>query len=137
MKKMTISARKVTIDPRTVTDSIALRSEMRQALGTISGKWKLEILWLLNQRVHRFGQLRRAIPGITQHMLTAQLRELEADDARKIFAEVPPRVEYTITPTARALKPVINAIFTWWRNHGSAASKRTSHHPTSTTNNQT
>jgi DNA-binding HxlR family transcriptional regulator len=127
MKKMTIRARKVTIDPSTVTDPIALRSEMRQALGTISGKWKLEILWLLNQRVHRFGQLRRAIPGITQHMLTAQLRELEADGLirRTIFAEVPPRVEYAITPVAQALKPVIDAVFTWWRNHGSAASKRT------------
>jgi DNA-binding HxlR family transcriptional regulator len=85
----------------------------------------------LNQRVHRFGKLRRAIPGITQHMLTSQLRELEADGLirRKIFAEVPPRVEYAITPVAQALKPVIDAVFTWWRNHGSAASKRTKSPP--------
>ena len=92
----------LTIDPKTVSDPIALRREMRRALATISGKWKLEILWLLNQRVHRFGELKRAIPGITQHMLTAQLRELEADGlvSRKIFPEVPPRVEYAITSTA-------------------------------------
>ena len=113
----------VTIDPKTVTDPGVLRTEMRTALSTITGKWKLEILWLLNQRVHRFGELRRAIPGITQHMLTTQLRELESDGLvrRKIFAEVPPRVEYAMTPAARALKPVIDAIFTWWRNHGRAA----------------
>ncbi|HEY5214164.1 MAG TPA: helix-turn-helix domain-containing protein [Acidobacteriaceae bacterium] len=61
--------------------------------------WKLEILWLLNQRLHRFGELRRATPGITQHMLMAQLRELEEDGliTRTVFAEVPPRVEYEIT----------------------------------------
>ena len=93
----------MTILTKSITDPIALRSEMRQPLATITGKWKLEILWLLNQRIHRFGELRRAIPGITQHMLTAQLRELEADGLvrRKILAEVPPRVEYAITPAAR------------------------------------
>jgi DNA-binding HxlR family transcriptional regulator len=69
----------LTIKPKTVSDPVALRGEMREALATITGKWKLEILWLLNQRIHRFGELKRAIPGITQHMLTAQLRELEVD----------------------------------------------------------
>jgi DNA-binding HxlR family transcriptional regulator len=118
--------KKVTIDPKTVTDPGALRTEMRAALSTITGKWKLEILWLLNQRVHRFGELRRAIPGITQHMLTTQLRELESDGLirRKIFAEVPPRVEYEITPAAEALKPVIDAVFTWWRNYGRSRSRK-------------
>jgi DNA-binding HxlR family transcriptional regulator len=117
--------KKVTIDPKSVTDPGTLRAEMRAALSTITGKWKLEILWLLNQRVHRFGELRRAIPGITQHMLTTQLRELESDGLirRKIFAEVPPRVEYAITPAAQALKPVIGAVFTWWRNYGRGITK--------------
>ena len=75
--------------------------------------------WLLNQRVHRFGELKRSIPGITQHMLTAQLRELEADGlvSRQIFAEVPPRVEYSITSTANALKPVMDGLFAWWHQH--------------------
>jgi DNA-binding HxlR family transcriptional regulator len=116
----------VTIDPKAISDPLALRGEMRAALATIAGKWKLEILWLLNQRVHRFGELKRAIPGITQHMLTTQLRELEADDlvSRKIFAEIPPRVEYAITPSAKALKPVIDAIFTWWRKHGNGELRR-------------
>ena len=117
----------VTIDPKSVTDPGALRTEMRAALTTITGKWKLEILWLLNQRIHRFGELRRAIPGITQHMLTTQLRELEFDGLirRKIFAEVPPRVEYAITPAAEALKPVIDAVFTWWRRYGRLRSRKT------------
>src|SRR5262245_55404768 len=63
-----------------------------------------EILWLLNQRMHRFGELHRAVPGITQHMVTTKLQELEADGLlrRTIYPEVPPRVEYEITPKALA-----------------------------------
>src|ERR1700679_299823 len=109
----------VTIDPNAVADPIALRTEMRQALATLTGKWKLEILWLLNQRIHRFGELRRSIPGVTQHMLTSQLRELEADGllTREVFAEVPPKVEYAITRKARDLKPVFDAIFEWSKKY--------------------
>ena len=114
----------MTISLDALSDPVTVRAELRSAIATISGKWKLEILWLLNQRVHRFGELRRAIPGITQHMLTAQLRELEADGliTRTIFAEVPPRVEYAMTPVAQALQPVIDAILTWWTERGRAAS---------------
>ena len=81
--------KKLTIEPDAISDPLALRAEMRRAFAMITGKWKLEILWLLNQRVHRFGELQRSIPGITQHMLTTQLRELEADGlvSRKIFAK--------------------------------------------------
>ncbi|CAI8698191.1 hypothetical protein EMIT0111MI5_80232 [Burkholderia sp. IT-111MI5] len=87
---------------------------------SMSGKWKLEIMWLLNQRVYRFGELRKAIPGITQHMLTAQLRELEADGliTRTVFAEVPPRVEYAITAKARGLGPTMEALTAWWNEYG-------------------
>lgn len=72
-------------------EEINMHDEMRRAFALLSGKWKLEIMWLLSQRVYRFGELRKAIPGITQHMLTAQLRELEADGlvSRTVFAEVP------------------------------------------------
>jgi DNA-binding HxlR family transcriptional regulator len=98
-----------------ISDPSAARALLRIALGTITGKWKLEILWLLNQRTHRFGELRRNIAGVTQHMLTKQLRELEVDGliAREVFAEVPPRVEYTITDKARELEPVFEALLTW------------------------
>ena len=109
-------------------DEINSHEEIRRALGVISGKWKLEILWLLHQQVHRFGELRRAIPGITQHMLTAQLRELEADGlvARKVFPEVPPRVEYRITTKARGLAPTIQALMAWWQKYGETAKRRAS-----------
>lgn len=65
-------------------------------------------------------ELRKAIPGITQHMLTAQLRELEADGlvSRTVFAEVPPRVEYQITPKARGLGPTMEALTAWWNQYG-------------------
>jgi DNA-binding HxlR family transcriptional regulator len=118
--------KKMTIDPSAVSEPAALRAEVRKTLAMISGKWKLEILWLLNQRTHRFGELKRGIPGITQHMLTAQLRELEADKliSRKIFPEVPPRVEYTIAPAAKNLKPVVDAIFAWGVQCGTIGSRR-------------
>lgn len=97
-----------------------MHNEMRRAFALLSGKWKLEIMWLLNQRVYRFGELRKAIPGVTQHMLTAQLRELEADGlvTRKVYAEVPPRVEYEITEKARGLGPVMESLTLWWDQYG-------------------
>lgn len=100
--------------------------ELRRALTILAGKWKLEILWLLHGRVHRFGELKRAIPGVSQHMLTAQLRELEADGlvTRTVFAEVPPRVEYAITSSAMALEPTILSLLAWWQQHGSSALAR-------------
>ncbi|MGM4892694.1 winged helix-turn-helix transcriptional regulator [Tardiphaga sp. 839_C3_N1_4] len=97
-----------------------MHEEMRRAFALLSGKWKLEIMWLLNQRVYRFGELRKAIPGITQHMLTAQLRELESDGliSRTVFAEVPLRVEYEITQKARGLGPTMEALTAWWNKYG-------------------
>ncbi|WP_175838968.1 winged helix-turn-helix transcriptional regulator [Burkholderia anthina] len=101
-------------------DEVNMHEEMRRAFALLSGKWKLEIMWLLNQRVYRFGELRKSIPGITQHMLTAQLRELEADGlvTRTVFAEVPPRVEYAITAKARGLGPTMEALTAWWNEYG-------------------
>jgi len=93
--------------------------QMRRAFSVLAGKWKLEILWFLNQRTHRFGELRRAIPSITQHVLTAQLRELESEGlvSRVVFAEVPPRVEYSLTDKARGLAPVMGALMEWWQKY--------------------
>jgi DNA-binding HxlR family transcriptional regulator len=103
-------------------EEINMHEEMRRAFALLSGKWKLEIMWLLNQRVCRFGELRKAIPGITQHMLTAQLRELEADGlvSRTVFAEVPPRVEYEMTSKARGLGPTMETLTAWWNEYGSS-----------------
>ena len=95
-------------------------TQFQRALGVLAGKWKVEILWQLVQRKHRFGELRQSIPGVTQHMLTTQLRDLEANGLvkRTVYPEVPPRVEYEITPSARALKPVFDELFRWSREHG-------------------
>lgn len=100
--------------------AINMHEEMRRAFALLSGKWKLEIMWLLNQRIYRFGELRKAIGGITQHMLTAQLRELESDGliTRTVYAEVPPRVEYAMTDKARALGPTMEALTIWWQTYG-------------------
>lgn len=98
-------------------------ADLRKALTLIAGKWKLEILWLLYHRAHRFGELQRTIPGVTQHMLTRQLRELEADGlvTRTVFAEVPPRVEYSMTEATKALEPTITALMEWWQTFGRVA----------------
>lgn len=98
-------------------------AEVRKALTLISGKWKLEILWLLYHRPHRFGELLRTIDGVTQHMLTRQLRELEADGlvTRTVFAEVPPRVEYSMTDATIAMEPAIWALMDWFKEFGKKA----------------
>ena len=96
-----------------------VQAEFRRAVGMISGRWKLEILWLLSHGKRRFGELKRGLPGITQHMLTTQLRALERDGLikRTVFAEVPPRVEYENTPAARKLRPIFVEIVQWSQDH--------------------
>jgi len=100
---------------------------LRKALTMISGKWKLEILWLLYHRTHRFGELQKTINGVSQHVLTKQLRELEADGliTREVFAEVPPRVEYSMTKATIALEPTIQSLMGWWENYGAKTRDRT------------
>jgi DNA-binding HxlR family transcriptional regulator len=109
-----------------VGDIDKAHEEMRRAFSMITGKWKLEILWLLHQRVHRFGELRKGLKGITRNMLTTQLRELEADGliSRTVFAEVPPRVDYGLTPAAFGLAPVMSALIDWWGEYGRLGADR-------------
>lgn len=89
------------------------------ALEAIGGKWKGVILYNLLSQTLRFSELRRLIPDITQRMLTKQLRELEAENliARKVYPEVPPKVEYSITAYGETLTPVIEALRTWGLQH--------------------
>ena len=100
--------------------------DLRKALTLIAGKWKLEILWRLYHRTHRFGELMKAIPGVTQHMLTRQLRELETDGlvTRRVFAEVPPRVEYSMTEATKALEPTIQSLIMRTATSGGEAGRR-------------
>lgn len=84
-------------------------------LNLIGGKWKPVIIFLIRKNCNRFGLLQRAIPDISKQMLTQQLRELEADGflERKIFAEIPPRVEYYITDYGNTILPIIDAMSEW------------------------
>ena len=84
-------------------------------LEKINGRWKLLILRELFPGVKRFNQLQRALTGITQKVLTQQLRELEADDIvhRKVYPEIPPKVEYSLTPLGESLKPLIDQMHQW------------------------
>ena len=89
------------------------------AIDVIGGKRKPLILWWLHHRTHRFAELRRLMPGITEKMLTQQLRELEADGIvhRRIYPTVPPKVEYSLTDYGRSLKRALQAICDWGRIH--------------------
>ncbi|MEM6252813.1 MAG: helix-turn-helix domain-containing protein [Cyanobacteria bacterium P01_D01_bin.156] len=88
-------------------------------LHVIGGKWKGVILYHLLSETSRFNELRRLMPDITQRMLTKQLRELEAENliSRKVYAEVPPKVEYSITEYGKTLEPIICALRTWGLQH--------------------
>jgi len=89
-------------------------------LAVVGGKWKPAILWTIEQNeVIRFGELKRAIPGITQKMLTQQLRELETDGIvnRKVYPEVPPKVEYSITSYGATLNKVLFEMAAWGTQH--------------------
>ncbi len=93
------------------------------ALQFIDGKWKGVILYHLLAGTMRFNEIRRAIPSVTQRMLTNQLRELEADGliTRTVYAEVPPKVEYSLTDRGRTLEPVLLALKAWGSDHSGVA----------------
>lgn len=92
-------------------------------LKIIAGRWKLLILRELDVGGTRFGELRRALKGISEKVLTEHLRALEQDGivARKAYAQVPPKVEYFLTPAGKALKPLIEALHAWGLEHGGPA----------------
>lgn len=84
-------------------------------LKVIGGKWKPLILYFVSVDVNRFGQLQRMMPGCSKRMMTTQLRELEADGIinRKVYAEVPPKVEYTLTEKGESLRPLFRLLSKW------------------------
>lgn len=93
--------------------------EVRQILDRVADKWSLLVIALLDQRTLRFTELRRKIDGISQRMLTVTLRQLERDGLveRTVYAVVPPRVEYALTPLGATLHDTIQALVTWTENH--------------------
>lgn len=90
------------------------------AVGIIGGKWKIAILWNLRKGTTRFGDLHRRLPKtLSQSVLTKQLRELESDKmiVRKVYSEVPPKVEYSLTKKGEDILPVIVALGEWSLDH--------------------
>lgn len=94
--------------------------ELQVALDIIVGKWKPIILFhLMENEKLRFSELQRAIPEITKKMLTSQLRELEYNDIvhRKVYQQVPPKVEYSMSPYGHGLKPLLVSMRSWGTEH--------------------
>lgn len=81
----------------------------------LMGKWKLAILWTIGQKTRRFNELQRLMPKVSRGVLTQQLRELERDKLihREVYREVPPKVEYSLTPTGKSFIPVMMRIMEW------------------------
>lgn len=101
------------------TEARAFVCGIDAAMDVIGGKWKVLILWVLNERTCRFGELRRAVTGVTEKVLSSHLKELEDDGIvhREVYAEVPPRVEYSLTPLGLSLNAALEPLGLWGREH--------------------
>lgn len=104
--------------PKVIKETVFTDCPIRNVLARISGKWSLLVLYTLDRNgmsPMRFNQLRRAIPDISQKVLTTTLRTLETDGliCRKVFAEVPPRVEYSLTERALTLISLVDSLINW------------------------
>lgn len=99
-----------------IRDSLYPNCPIRNVLSRISDKWSMLVIFTLDQRgIMRFKELQRNIPDISQKMLTTTLRSLEADGlvGRKVYPEIPPRVEYNLTDKADSLIPIMNNLILW------------------------
>jgi len=91
------------------------------SLDVIGGKWKMPIIWRLREDILRYGEIRKSLPKVTHKMLTQQLRELESDEIiiRKVYPEVPPKVEYSLTLLGKSVIPVIDLLREWGEEYRS------------------
>jgi len=92
---------------------------MHNVMRVLGGRWKIALLYFIHQEHNRFSLLQKKMPFITTKMLSQQLKELEHDELvnRKIYAEMPPRVEYTLTEKGRSLLPVLEDLYGWGEKH--------------------
>jgi DNA-binding HxlR family transcriptional regulator len=95
------------------------------SLDIIGGKWKMPIIWRLKDGSLRYGELKRSLNKVTHKMLTQQLRELEQDEilARKVYTEVPPKVEYSLTLLGESVIPVIDLLREWGEQYRNVFNK--------------
>jgi DNA-binding HxlR family transcriptional regulator len=93
---------------------------VREILDRVGDKWSVLVISLLGERMHRFNELRRAIDGISQRMLTLTLRQLERDGlvSRTVHPTVPPRVDYALTPLGESVLEPLNGLMCWAAQHG-------------------
>ena len=98
---------------------------MELTLDIIGGKWKPIIIWHLGDKTMRFNELKRKLPNITQKMLTQQLRSLEENELvnRKIYAQMPPKVEYSLTDYGRSLLPILSTLCIWAMDYAKSHDK--------------
>ena len=110
---------KVSVKDSECTDN-AFNCPVEATLSVIGGKWKVVILFhLTHSGTHRFAELRRKIPGVSERMLTQQLRELERDGVvhREVYPEVPPKVEYSLTKYGESLGQITKIMCDWGKKH--------------------
>jgi DNA-binding HxlR family transcriptional regulator len=90
-----------------------------QTQDIIAGKWKIIILWHLSTKTRRFNELQRLLPNISKGILTRQLRELEEDQMvhREVYKEVPPKVEYSLTPLGKSFLPILHSMGEWSKKY--------------------
>lgn len=98
---------------------IEYQCSIELTLSIIGGKWKVLILWYLGKKTMRFSELRKAMPNITQKMLTQQLRELEENGLvnRFIYTQIPPKVEYSLTDAGKSILPILTNLGQWGLNY--------------------
>lgn len=102
-----------------MTDNPLPPCEVEITLMMMSDRWRVLIIRELLTGTKRFGELRKALTGISQKVLTANLRAMESQGllTRKVYAEVPPRVEYTLSEDGQSLKPILDAMALWGENY--------------------
>ncbi len=107
--------------PRAATPPVPadFKCPVEATLDILGGKWKPLILYYLLGATLRFGEIQRLIPQVSRRMLTQHLRELERDGIvhREVYAEVPPKVEYSLTETGRSLEPVLMTMLSWGEDY--------------------
>jgi DNA-binding HxlR family transcriptional regulator len=106
-------------------DNKSYHCAMDITMDFIGGKWKTVVLWYLKDKTLRFGELKKQIPDITEKMLSIQLKNLENDGLikRKVYTQIPLKVEYSLTYFGKTLIPILNAIAKWGRNLGQEKGK--------------
>ena len=98
-----------------VASDADLQCGMTVAIDAVGGKWKLHLMWVLAEGPVRFGQIRRKLEGVSEKVLAENLRQMEASGLvhRELYAEVPPRVEYSLTPLGESLGEALKPLEVW------------------------